>query len=80
MPRADSSRGANGEIGEVLRVAGVVDVDPAIALADCAGAGEHDLATVEQRHQRAVTRAGYGTDGVETYAAFTAAGAAGELV
>ena len=62
-------------------VARVVDVDPAVAVADFAGAGEHDLAAVEQRHQGAVARAARdGADGVETQAELTAGGVAVELV
>src|SRR5262245_13675346 len=37
-------------------VAPVVDVDPEVVVADLPGAGEHDLAAVEQRHQGAVAR------------------------
>src|SRR5215218_7893770 len=62
-------------------VAPVVDVDPAVAVADIGGFGEHDLVAVEQRHQGAVARAARdGADGVETQAELTVGGVAVELV
>src|SRR6185436_17466699 len=62
-------------------VAPVVDVDPAVAVADFTGAGEHDLAAVEQRHQGAVERAARdGADGIETQAALALGRVAVELV
>src|SRR3954470_21879832 len=62
-------------------VAPVVDVDPTVVVADFAGAGEHDLAAVEQRHQGAVARAARdGAEGVETKLELAAGGAAIELV
>src|SRR3954468_13919974 len=62
-------------------VAPVVDVDPAVVVADVGGAGEHDLAAVEQRHLGAVARAARDrADGVETQLELFAGGAAVERV
>src|SRR6185312_13050645 len=62
-------------------VAPVVDVDPAVVVGDVAGAGERDLAAIEQRHQSAVARAARdGADGLETEAELSLGGVAFELV
>src|SRR5262245_27619367 len=62
-------------------IARIVDVDPAVALADFPRAGERDLPAVEQRHQGAVGRAARdGADGVEAQLELTLGGAAVELV
>src|SRR6185295_3830589 len=56
-------------------------VGPVVVAANFGGAGEHDLAAVEQRHQGAVARAARdGTEGVETKLELTVAGVAVELV
>ena len=60
----DALEGAPGN--QDPAVAPVVDVDPAVALAGFAGAGEDDVAPVEERHEGTVARvARDGADGVE---------------
>ena len=89
-PGADGGAGGAGAEVDALEgvpgdqhpaVAPVVEVDAAVAAAHFRVRREHDLATVEERHQGAVGRApGDGADGVEPQADLALGAAAVELV